>query len=153
MNTCVLKVHGLIQYSTSSGRSKPLETVQILNEMAHMSSLILHHFIQNFRVNIIYLVERKSDFFVKTDGVAVLMTQRRHCIVSLSMNINPSLVLVQPRKTRPYITERLLMGRKESKQTNKQNLSEFTPFYHIFRYFIMVLLMDVVMRKKRRTKS
>ena len=38
---------------------------------------------------------------------------RRHCVVSLSKNINPSLVLVQPRKTRPYITERLLMGRKE----------------------------------------
>ena len=33
----------------------------------------------------------------------------------------PSLVLVQPRKIRPYITERLLMGRKESNQTNKQN--------------------------------
>ena len=33
----------------------------------------------------------------------------------------PSLVLVQPRKTRPCITERLLMGRKESNQTNKQN--------------------------------
>ena len=32
----------------------------------------------------------------------------------LSKNINPSLVLVQPRKTRPFITERLLMGRKES---------------------------------------
>ena len=30
-----------------------------------------------------------------------------------------SLVLVQPRKTCPYITERLLMGRKESNQTNK----------------------------------
>ena len=48
---------------------------------------------------------------------------RRHCVVSLSKNINPSLVLVQPRKTRPFITERLLMGRKESnqtKQTNKQ---------------------------------
>ena len=45
---------------------------------------------------------------------------RRHCVVSLSKNINPSLVLVQPRKTRPYITERLLMGRKESNQTNKQ---------------------------------
>ena len=40
--------------------------------------------------------------------------------VSLSKNINPSLVLVQPRKTRPFITERLLMGRKESNQTNKQ---------------------------------
>ena len=30
-------------------------------------------------------------------------------------HINPSLVLVQPR-----LTERLLMGRKESNQTNKQ---------------------------------
>ena len=37
---------------------------------------------------------------------------RRHCVVSLSKNINPSLVLVQPRKTSPFITERLLMGRK-----------------------------------------
>ena len=41
----------------------------------------------------------------------------RHWVVSLSKNINPSLVLVQPRKTRPFITERLLMGRKESNQT------------------------------------
>ena len=40
-------------------------------------------------------------------------------VVSLSKNINPSLVLVQPRKTRPFITERLLMGHKESNQTNK----------------------------------
>ena len=44
---------------------------------------------------------------------------RRHCVVSLSKNINPSLVLVQPRKTRPFITERLLMGRKESNQTKQ----------------------------------
>ena len=43
----------------------------------------------------------------------------RICVVSLSKNINPSLVLVQPRKTRPFVTERLLMGRKESNQTNK----------------------------------
>ena len=26
---------------------------------------------------------------------------QRHCVVSLSKNINPSLALVQPRKTRP----------------------------------------------------
>ena len=46
---------------------------------------------------------------------------QRHCNVSLSKNINPSLVLVQPRKTRPFITVRSLMGRKESNnQTNKQ---------------------------------
>ena len=46
-----------------------------------------------------------------------LEPHRRHCVVSLSKNINPSLVLVQPRKIRPYITERLLMGRKESNQS------------------------------------
>ena len=44
---------------------------------------------------------------------------RHHCVVSLSKNINPSLVLVQPKKPHPFITERLLMGRKESNQTNK----------------------------------
>ena len=40
-------------------------------------------------------------------GVTVLCPWARH--------IYPSLVLVEPRKTRPYITERLLMGRKEIK--------------------------------------
>ena len=40
-------------------------------------------------------------------------------ITALSKNINSSLVLVQPRNTRPFITERLLMGLKESNQTNK----------------------------------
>ena len=38
-------------------------------------------------------------------------------------HIYPSLVLVQPRKTRPCLTERLLIGRKESNQTDKQNHS------------------------------
>ena len=47
---------------------------------------------------------------------------RRHCVLSSSKNINPSLVLVQPRKICPFITERLLMGRKESNQTNKTML-------------------------------
>ena len=46
---------------------------------------------------------------------------RRHCVVSLSKNINPSLVLVQPRKTGPFINERLLMGRKESNQTKNKH--------------------------------
>ena len=54
---------------------------------------------------------------------------RRHCVVSLSKNINPSLVLVQPRKTGPYITERLLMGRKES---IKQNLAKKVNLDKIF---------------------
>ena len=48
---------------------------------------------------------------------------RPHCVVSFSKNINPSLVLGQPRKTRPFITERLLMGRKESNQTKSKKPS------------------------------
>ena len=38
--------------------------------------------------------------------------------MSFNTRQNPSLVLVQPKKTRPYIAERLLMGGKESNQTN-----------------------------------
>ena len=44
----------------------------------------------------------------------------RNCVVFLSKNINPSLVLVQRGKTGPFITERLLMGRKESNQTKQK---------------------------------
>ena len=35
---------------------------------------------------------------------------------------NPSLVLVQPRNTRPCLTERLLMGPKESDQTKLEKM-------------------------------
>ena len=41
-----------------------------------------------------------------------------HAIIDIIM-IYPSLVLVQPRKTSPCLTKRLLMARKESYQTNK----------------------------------
>ena len=50
--------------------------------------------------------------------------QRCHCVVSLSKRYNHSLLLVQSRKTRPCIAQRLLMERKESNQTNK-----YTAFY------------------------
>ena len=46
---------------------------------------------------------------------------RLHCIVSLSKNGYPGLVLVQPKKTRPFITEILLLGRKESNKNNNNN--------------------------------
>ena len=48
---------------------------------------------------------------------------RGHRIVSLSKKINPSLVLIQPRKTRPFIPERLLMERSESNQTKEKRSS------------------------------
>ena len=62
-----------------------------------------------------WLSGRVLDFRPKGRGFE---PHRHHGVVSLSKNINPSLVLVQPRKTCPFITERLLMGRKESIQTN-----------------------------------
>ena len=45
--------------------------------------------------------------------------------------IYPSLALVQPRKSRPCLTERLLMGRKESNQTNNQII--------VFKYANLIL--------------
>ena len=52
---------------------------------------------------------------------------RLHCVVSLSKNINPSLELVKPRKTHPFIDPplRLLMGRKESNQIKKNKCTYF----------------------------
>ena len=41
---------------------------------------------------------------------------------------DPSLVLVQPRRTRPCLTERLLMGCNESNQTNKSLKSDYSLF-------------------------
>ena len=44
-----------------------------------------------------------------------------HWVVSLSKNINPTLELVQPRKTPPFIIERLSMGPKESNQIKNKS--------------------------------
>ena len=53
-----------------------------------------------------------------------------HCAVSLSKNTNPNLELVQPRKTRPFITKRMLIGHKESNQGNKPRYHAcFNPLY------------------------
>ena len=51
-------------------------------------------------------------------SITVLCPWARH--------INPSLVLVQPRKTHPYITERLLMGLKNQIKQNSRLLKETT---------------------------
>ena len=52
-------------------------------------------------------------------GVTALCPWTRH--------VNPSLVLVQPRKTHPYINERLLIGPKEPNQTNKLTFNPYKP--------------------------
>ena len=74
---------------------------------------------------------------------------RRHCVVSLSKNINPSLVLVQHRKTRPFITERLLMGRKNSNLTYKMILSKQleTVFTGVIPISLFLLATGTILRK------
>ena len=42
----------------------------------------------------------------------------------LDLQSDTHVVLVQPRKIGPFITERLLMGRKESNQTNNHHLDK-----------------------------
>ena len=72
---------------------------------------------------------------------------RRHCVVILEQDtFIPALVLVQPRKTRPCLTERFLTGLKESK-TNKQifRFDEYNILVHrnnngfvkVFRDFLL----------------
>ena len=52
---------------------------------------------------------------------SVQQTRCSHCadMQGYILTYYPSLVLVQPRKTSPCLTERLLMGRRESNQTSK----------------------------------
>ena len=70
----------------------------------------------NHCTNSLTIRERKG-------SVVECLTQDRRaaslCCGPWARHIYPSLVLVQPRKNRPCITERLLMGRKESNLTNK----------------------------------
>ena len=70
---------------------------------------------------------------------------RHHCIVSLRKNINPSLVLVQPRTTRPFMVERLLMGRKELKQTNSFFLFSKKVYRLVEIYLILYLIFPWVL--------
>ena len=63
-------------------------------------------------------------------GVTALCPWAKH--------INPSLVLVQPRKTRLFITDRLLMGRKESNQSKQLFQNIFNEIEILKRIFISI---------------
>ena len=66
-------------------------------------------------------------------GVTAMCPWARH--------INPSLVLVQSKKTRPYITERLLMGRKESNQTTNVTTGKYGTYTYLLAQANMLLTM------------
>ena len=61
---------------------------------------------------------------------------RRHWVVVLEQDtFILAKLLVKPRKTCPCITERLLMGREESNQTNKQH----SHYHKVLFYFISIV--------------
>ena len=57
----------------------------------------------------------------------------------------PSLVLLQPRKNRSYITERLLMGRKASNQTKTSNVYLQYMFFSINEFFTISLFLKQIL--------
>ena len=79
--------------------------------------LALEKVVKAFKKNLWYIKGLSGRMLDSRPRGRGFKPHQHHCVVSLSKNINSSLVLVQPRKTCPFITERLLMGRKESTQT------------------------------------
>ena len=69
-------------------------------------------------------------------------SHQRHWL-SLRKNISPSLVLVQPLKNHPFITERLLLGRKESNQTNKICVYNSTLLLEESNFYQNLMILDL----------
>ena len=102
--------------SGSTGHKNVLNIVSLSHCLEQFYSCFFNSYVKACLKGAQWLSGRVLDSRPKGRGFE---PHQRHCVVSLSKNINPSLVLVQPRKTRPFITERLLMGRKESNPMNK----------------------------------
>ena len=69
--------------------------------------------------------------WLETEGPRVRASSSSLRCGPWARHIYPSLVLVQPRMTRPCLTEILLIGRKESNQANKKNLWHLdSPSHH-----------------------
>ena len=73
-----------------------------------------------------------SSAWLETEGPRVWASLASLRCGLWARNIYPSLVLVQPRKTRACLTERLLMGRQESNQTKSNKKSILIPLLIIF---------------------
>ena len=91
-----------------------LQTTMFRGSFARIYGPVNHEILSNHLKGVQWLSGR---VLVSRPMGCTFEPHRRHCIVSLSKNINHSLVLVQPRKTCLFITERLLMGHKDSNQT------------------------------------
>ena len=82
-------------------------------------AMFLHFFVSSQLMGAQWLSGRVLEPRLRDRGFE---PHRPHCVISLSKNINPSLVLVQLRKTCPYITENIIDGTKQSSQLILLNL-------------------------------
>ena len=103
----------LLSRSMFSLRSKPLLSRYIFSQ-GQQTTLVQSMFWRKQTTLVQKLV-----LFRWTEGPWVRASPASLRCGPWARHIYPSLVLVQPRKTRPFITERLLMGCKES---NKQTI-------------------------------
>ena len=85
----------------------------------------IHWFFYTVIIATVILGSAVVECLTRDRGAAGLSLTAVTVLCPWARHINPSLVLVQPKKTCPYITERLLMGCKESNQT-KTNLTRIT---------------------------
>ena len=97
---------------TNAGKYFPLLIYWIIYHLIHWSS---------YNFNIVCREPSGSGVECSTRhwGVSGLSLTSVTELCPWARHISPSLVLVQPRKTHSYISERLLMGLKESNQTKK----------------------------------
>ena len=97
--------------------------------VGNLMSRLIYLNLKTLILAIFYIVCISSvvECLTRDQGVGDLAS-RRHCVVVLEQDtfIPALLVLVQPRNTRPCLTERLLMGLTESNQTNKTNMEANT---------------------------
>ena len=88
----------------------------------HAFKLMVKKKFQFLHFFIFYLGSAVAQWYsawLKTEGPRVRASQGSRSCGPWARHIYPSLVLLQSRKTRPCLTERLLIARKESVQTKK----------------------------------
>ena len=108
---------------------------QVITEYQHLHLTVNSGLIQAIDISKSgsTVAQWKSAWF-ETEGQRVRASPASLGCDPWARHISPRLVLVQPRKTHPCLTERLLMEHKESNQTNKQKT---LIFYALLNFWLL----------------
>ena len=78
------------------------------------------------------------EYLTPDQGIAGLSLTSVTALYPSARHINPCLILVQPRKTCPEITEKLLTGMKKPNQTNRElNYDDFVGQVNKISFFFL----------------